>query len=224
MRIDRRQLLGAIAAGVAAAPAWGRAPQARDWRITVAAQPDGSTRVGNPAAGVRLEEWLSYTCPHCAEFTAEAETPLETAIGAGRLSLTLHPAVRDGFDMAATLLATNAGPRFLLVHKAIFASQRDWIGKAGTLDTATIGKLPPADQFRRVADGIGLTALVQKLGVPQPTIDTAFAPTRIKRIADATKASWAAITGTPTFAVNGSRIEGSSWGQLKPALAPAGIS
>lgn len=224
MRIGRRQLLGAFAAGAVATPAWSRAPQSRDWRTTVAAQPDGSTRVGNPAAGVRLEEWLSYTCPHCAEFTEAAETPLEAAIAAGRLSVTLHPAVRDGFDMAATLLATNAGPRFLLVHKAIFASQRDWIGKAGALDTATIGKLPPAEQFRRVADGIGLTALVQKAGVPQPTIDTAFAPTRIKRIADATKASWAAITGTPTFAVNGSRVEGSTWAQLKPALAPAGIS
>lgn len=222
MPIDRRHLLGAFAV-LAATPAWAQG-RPRNWLTQVALLPDGATRVGNPAAPVRLEEWLSYTCPHCAAFTAEAETTLEAAIAAGRLSLTVRPAVRDGFDMAATLLATNAGPRFLAVHKAIFAAQADWMGKAGSLDTAAIGKLPPAQQLRRVADEVGLVAITTGAGVPQPTVDTAFAPPRIKRIADATKASWAAIKGTPTFAVNGARVAASAWPQLKPALAAAGIN
>ena len=220
---SRRTVLGLLAAG-ASAPAWAAAAPTRDWRTTVAALPDGATRVGNPAAPIRLEEWLSYTCPHCAGFTAEAEAPLEAAIAAGRLSVTLHPAVRDGFDMAATLLATNAGPRFLAVHKGIFAQQAAWIGRADSLDRAALGKLPPAQQLRRVADGIGLTAIAQAAGVPGPTIDTAFVPARIARISDATKASWAAIKGTPTFAVNGTRVSGSDWAALKPALAAAGLS
>lgn len=226
----RRDVLALVAAG-ATAPAWAAAARAfpsatpgRDWRTTVAAQPDGATLVGNPAAAIKLEEWLSYTCPHCAHFTAEAEETLEAAIAAGRLSATFHPAVRDGFDMAATLLATNAGPRFLAVHKGIYAQQAAWAGRAGTLDRAALAKLAPPQQLRRVADGIGLTAIVQGLGVPKPTIDTAFVPARIQRIADATKASWAAITGTPTFAVNGTRVSGSDWAALKPALAAAGLS
>lgn len=222
MHIDRRHLLGLIAAA-AAAPALAQG-RARDLRTSVALLPDGGTRIGNPAAAVKLEEWLSYTCPHCAAFTAEAEETLEAAIAAGRLSLTIRPAVRDGFDMAATLLATNAGPRFLTVHKAVFASQNAWMSKAGGLDTAAIGKLPPPQQLRRVADEVGLTATTIGAGVPRPTVDTAFAPARIKRIADATKAAWASIKGTPTFAVNGSRVEGSDWTRLKPALAAAGLS
>ena len=221
--IDRRRMLGLLAA-CASAPALAAAAPTRDWRTTVTTLPGGATRVGNPAAPVKLEEWLSYTCPHCAEFTAEAEETLEAAIGAGRLSVTFHPAVRDGFDMAATLLATNAGPRFLGVHKAILAQQGLWINRASALDTATIGKLPPPQQLRRVADGIGLTAIAQGAGVPKPTIDTAFVPARITRITEATKTAWATIKGTPTFAVNGIRVDGSAWSTLKPALAAAGLS
>lgn len=223
MRPGRRELLALLAAG-ASAPAWARVAGKRDWRTTVAAQPDGTTRVGNPAAPIKLDEWLSYTCPHCAHFTAEAEAALEAGIATGKLVATFHPAVRDGFDMAATLLATNAGPRFLPLHKAIYAAQADWIGKAGTLDTEAIGKLPTAQQFRRVADGIGLTGIAQRAGVPPPTIDTAFAPARIQRVAEATKTSWATVQATPSFAVNGHRVEGNSWTSLRPELEAAGLT
>ena len=39
-----------------------KAPVARDWRTHVVMQPSGAYAIGNPAAKVKLVEYLSYTC------------------------------------------------------------------------------------------------------------------------------------------------------------------
>src|SRR3546814_9167637 len=60
-------LIGVVMLAGAAAPA----PQAGDWTRTVTQTAAGSFVMGNPAAPVKLIEYLSYTCPHCAAFSAE---------------------------------------------------------------------------------------------------------------------------------------------------------
>jgi len=43
----------------------GAAP-VRNWPATATMNADGAYVIGNPAARVKLREWASYTCPHCA--------------------------------------------------------------------------------------------------------------------------------------------------------------
>ncbi|HEX2762279.1 MAG TPA: thioredoxin domain-containing protein, partial [Allosphingosinicella sp.] len=52
-----------------AAPVRRSAPVARDWTRTVVATPEGGFRMGNPAARVKLVEYGSLTCGHCAAFS-----------------------------------------------------------------------------------------------------------------------------------------------------------
>ena len=47
------------------------APVLRAWDRTVNLTADGFPVLGNPAARVKLVEFISYTCPHCADFNAE---------------------------------------------------------------------------------------------------------------------------------------------------------
>ena len=60
----------AMALPAAAAPAQRRAGAAR-LDPEVVATPEGGFRMGNPDARVKLVEYLSLTCPHCADFARQ---------------------------------------------------------------------------------------------------------------------------------------------------------
>ena len=50
------------------APAAVAAPAGQNWVDTVTATPEGGFRMGNPNAKVKLVEYASLTCSHCAHF------------------------------------------------------------------------------------------------------------------------------------------------------------
>src|SRR3546814_3861690 len=98
-------LIGVVMLAGAAAPA----PQAGDWTRTVTQTAAGSFVMGNPAAPVKLIEYLSYTCPHCAAFSAESAAVLRgRMVKSGKVSLELRNAVRDKLDLAAAALARRS--------------------------------------------------------------------------------------------------------------------
>ena len=47
------------------------APNNGDWSTMVAKTPEGGFVMGNPGAKVKLIEYGSMTCPHCATFEEE---------------------------------------------------------------------------------------------------------------------------------------------------------
>ena len=63
---DKGTANGTAATNVAAVPV---APPANgDWSTMVSATPEGGFMMGNPNAKVKLIEFGSMTCGHCAEF------------------------------------------------------------------------------------------------------------------------------------------------------------
>src|SRR5882757_363501 len=100
----------------------------RDWNSVVTRTASGSYVIGNPRAKVRLVEYLSYTCPHCAEFLAESAPVLRgQMVRSGSTSIELRTATRDPLDLAAALLARCAGPAGLVgATDAMFAQQDVW--------------------------------------------------------------------------------------------------
>ena len=59
-----------------------------DWTKMVSATPEGGFLMGNPNADVKLVELGSMTCPHCAEFSEQADQKLineYVKIGPGQL-------------------------------------------------------------------------------------------------------------------------------------------
>lgn len=213
-----------------AAPARHHAAAAHDWTRVVSATPEGGFRIGNPAAKTRLVEYVSYTCPHCGHFAAEAHGPLTSDwIAKGTLSLEIRNIVRDRFDLAAALLAHCGGvPRFPGNHDALFANQTAWFDKAQAYETANSGR--PANpnhaaMLTDIADKTGLIALMQKRGLTPAQSRACLADEKtVKALFDRTQKAIEQdkVTGTPSFAVNGRLVEAHSWAELRPLLpAPA---
>jgi protein-disulfide isomerase len=60
-------------------------PENGDWTTIVSQTAEGGFLMGNPNATVKIVEFGSMTCPHCAEFDAEGAKPLiDNYVKAGR--------------------------------------------------------------------------------------------------------------------------------------------
>ena len=226
MRIPLAPLL----LGAAAVLATAAAPQsAKDWRATASLSPTGSVLVGNPAAKVKLVEYLSFTCSHCAEFAHDSKAPLHDSLARrGVVRVETRAAVRDGFDLAAWSVARCAPvAQFSGLSGEIFAGQATWGERGNTwlqANSATMRSLPLPRQIRAFADGAGLTAIGARHGLTAAAFDRCLANPATGRQLDAmTKAAFARIPGTPGFEINGKLVDGvAAWSALQPALAAAG--
>lgn len=204
------------------------APAARDWRTYVVQSADGAFIIGNPAARVTLVEYLSYSCGHCAQFSAESKAALkDDLIRRGQVRMEVRHAVRDPLDMAATLLARCAGPRkFSGASDAIFAAQADWFARGRKwwlADPETLGKLAELTRLKLAADASGLSQLMIARGMTRAAVNQCFAtPADLTRVTAMTDAAWKQIEGTPALYVNGRYVPTTLWSVLEPELRAAG--
>ena len=200
----------------------------RDWRVATVRTPAGTFLTGNPAARVRLVEYASYTCPHCAAFSAESDAVLRNQmVRDGSVSWEFRHLIRDGLDLGAAVLARCTGPqRFAATTAYIFATQDQWLERGIAFQQANGQRLslyPRLGQIRALADGAGLTALVQARGLTPAATDACFADAaEVDRILQITGAAPPEVTGTPTFFINGKPIPRVGWTGLEPALRAAG--
>ena len=200
------------------------ARMAVNWSRQTSITPAGAYVLGKPAARVRLVEYISYTCSHCADYVREAALPLKTGyVARGQAVIELRHAVRDSFDLAATLLARCGGPaRFFGNTEAIMAAQATWLAKAGAYDGS---KAPSSidDGLRAIARLTGLDQLMVARGYTPAQIDACLTnDAQQKAVTAMTSASFAKISGTPSFELNGTVLDGvHSWAALEPQLQAA---
>lgn len=203
------------------------AAPARDWTHAVAVTPAGAFVMGNPAAKVKLVEYASYTCPHCAAFsTASAAVLKGDYVRSGTVSYEFRHLIRDQADLAAAVIARCTGPRgFYPTSETIFARQPQWLARAVEWQTANatrIAMYPPLAQLRAVADGAGLTDIGRGAGLSDAQLKTCFADqAAIDRIVAMT-AKATDVQSTPTFFVNGKLVDRVGWTELQPMLRAAG--
>src|SRR5687767_4143934 len=96
------------------------APNNGDWTQVVSETPEGGYRMGNPDAPVKLIEFASITCPHCAEFAEAGAEPLEsTFVRSGQVSWEYRPYMIFPTDpgIFALLRCQGATPFFRLVDQ-----------------------------------------------------------------------------------------------------------
>ena len=221
----------ALAGAAALAPAAGTAaPAAKavDWTRNVVATAEGGFRMGNPAAKVKLVEYASLTCPHCAAFNAEAKAPLAAKVRSGKVSYEYRTYVLNGIDAAATLVARCAGPaNFFRVADSFFATQPQWVERVSGLPAAQkaeIGRLPEGQRLVRLAEIGGMLPLAAKAGLPAARAKACLAdPAGLQRIGEIGQAAVdLGVQGTPTFFLNGRNIGVQSWETLEPLIRQAG--
>jgi protein-disulfide isomerase len=220
------------AASVADAQARKAAPAAKaapsDWTRVVSITPEGGFRMGNPNAAVKVVEYGSLTCPHCAEFSEAAKAPLAAQVRTGKMSFEFRNLVLNGVDLTAALLARCAGPaNFFRLTDSLFASQKQWTGKIGAMTQAQrdqMQALPDNQKFGRLAAIAGLMPLAAQAGVPAQKASACLADKsgvdRLLQMAQAAQAL--GVNGTPTFFVNGAKVHAHDWAELLPSIRNAG--
>jgi protein-disulfide isomerase len=213
---------------VAAAPV--AAPANGDWSSVVSATPEGGFIMGNPNAKVKLIEFGSMTCPHCAEFEEQGgQALIDNYVKKGLVSFEFRNFVRDPYDITAALIARCGGPAsFFGLTRAFYANQQDWIGKIQSADPAKLQALEgqsPQAQFKALSDIAGFPAFAAMRGVPKAKTeaclaDPAAATQLVSMNSDAV--SNFNIQGTPTFVINGKTIENANtWATVEPKIKEA---
>lgn len=233
-------LLLALSAGaaVAAAPAHraspahhgARAGAVRDWSRTVAISPAGGFVMGNPNAPVKVIEFASYTCPHCAAFSRDIEPQLVLKyVRTGQASYEFRNAARDRYDVVAAVLARCTGVKgFFPATTAVYAAQSDWISQAIAYEQAhadEIDKLEGVDKGVAIARAAGLDSLFAARGLTLPQQraclgDEAELKAVIDMSQDANENRH--IPGTPAVFVNDDLLPGpAEWPALDAAVGAA---
>jgi protein-disulfide isomerase len=214
--------LAAAAFILAAAPA-------KDWRQTTGVAATGGFTVGNPAAKVKLVEYLSYTCPHCGDFVKESKPVLhDQMVRNGQVQVETRSAARDPYDLAAWILARCGGPqRFASLNAAIFAQQTAWMDKGQAYAQANLPALKAMSQLAQMKTLVketGLGAIAAGAGLAPAKVDACFATNgEMTKVLAMTDAAFKKVPGTPGFEINGEVAAGvASWDALEPKLRAAG--
>ena len=206
------------------------APNGGDWTQIVAQTPEGGYRMGNPEAAVKLVEYASYTCPHCAEFSETATTRLQNDyVKSGRVSWEFRPFMLFPTDPGIALLVRcqGAAASFLLAEQ-LYANQKEWVGRLQTLpeaQQAQFSSMAPQQRMGALVRAGGLDQFFRQRGMPEAKVDSCLANQgeleKLLAITDRGTKEFN-VTGTPTFFINGDKVEdAASWQALEPSLRQA---
>lgn len=206
------------------------APAGQKWSETVSKTEAGGIVMGNPDAPIKLVEYMSITCSHCKDFGEQAFAPLrDNYVESGRVSFEIRNFVRDPLDLSAAILSRCGGeaPFFPLTEQAL-SNQGTMFEKAQAMGETTysdILKSAPETRFVRLAEQLGLISFFQQRGISEDQAKACLADTATAEalMNDTQKAAEEFnIEGTPTFLLNGQKIDGTNWTMVETKLKEAG--
>jgi protein-disulfide isomerase len=196
------------------------------WDKRLSRTPAGNHLFGNPAAKVRLVEFISYTCPHCAHYAHDSEAPLFTGpVRQGKVAVEVRPFFRNVVDVSATLLA-QCGPdsKFRGNHHAILAAQSTWLKTPAEEKQKRWATLEFAPRMKAVAEDMGLYNLMLGRGYVPAQLDQCLGNFSLaERLSKQTEeaGSKLGVQGTPSFLINNKLQEVYDWQNLQPLLGAA---
>lgn len=226
--ISRIRLILAAVTAIFLASAVPAQQAASPWLSQVTRGEGGSHILGNPAAPVRVTEYVSYTCSHCKDFVEQANAALRRHISSGRVSLEVRHLVLSAPDIGMTVAAQcGSAGRFFSRHDSLFALQPSVLERTAALSEARVAEivaLAPLPRIRALATDSGVIQWMRGRGFTPAQIDRCFADQSVVDRIEAMRAAAlaAGITGTPSFAINGEIVDGAhSWARLQPRLDAA---
>lgn len=206
------------------------APKGTQWTTTVTQTAEGGYRMGNPDASLKLIEYGSRSCPHCARFSKESADGLKALIDSGKLSYEFRDFPIHPQDVAAITLGRcgGTGPYFTILEQ-MMATQDQMLAKLQAVpqdELARAQSLSPMQQMAFWADKAGYVDFVKARGVPEDKARACLSdPSSIDKITAELKAAddKYQISGTPTFILNGTVVsDADTWEELYKALKAAG--
>ena len=202
---------------------------ARAWDQMVTLTKDGFPVLGNPAARVKLVEFISYTCPHCADFNAESHDQLRgDMVRKGSVSVELRPFLRSEVDLLPSLLTLcGTKDKFFGNNDALLAAQTVWFKEPADPGYRARWQAAEGDKIAQrkvVAKDLGLYTVMQGRGFSVASIDACLADQKLadRLIAQTeTASSKLGVIGTPSFLINGTLQTVYGWPELSALLVTA---
>jgi protein-disulfide isomerase len=202
--------LALIATAAIAAPAPKRAAP------VVSGETAGGFRFGSTAARVRLVEYGSLNCQHCAAFAAAANPAIIRAVKSGRMLYEYRPFAVFPQDIPAHALAkcVPAGARLAFIddyyrsQKGVYdrfqAATKDPAADAALTSAIKAGEAQAAAKLAEVG---GMLPIAARHGLPPAAARRCIAaPANLRWVGSTTAAANAAgVESTPTFELNGKR-------------------
>lgn len=185
---------------------------------------DGSHIMGNPDAPIKIAEYISYTCGHCATFEKKSKDALaDKYVQTGLVSVEIRHFVRDPIDGMIALIANCGNPDdFFKRHSALMAKQSNIRARVEAVDRVKLEAWA-----KNMSNLAGLAALLnleqdaQALGVaPEATQQCLTDAGLLARLQQQTaSARTLKIPGTPSITVNGTFVDGThTWESLEAVI------
>ncbi|MBX7540187.1 thioredoxin domain-containing protein [Qipengyuania sphaerica] len=205
------------------------APDGASWLETASVTEEGGFVIGNPDAPLKLVEYASHTCGACANFAVNGSAPLqEEYVETGIVSYEIRPLLRDPLDVTISTLARCGSPEsFHALADQAWAALPEFTGALQSNGSAYEAAVtaPPEQRFARLAEAAGLIDFFAARGISADQARTCLADSEaITAMAEKSSsvATEAGVNATPTFFLNGQRIDGTQWNVLEPILQRAG--
>ncbi len=221
---------GAAATATNAPVAKVAAPAGKAWSDVVAVTPEGGYQMGNPDAPIKLIEYGALSCSHCADFSEKSAAEMRSNfVDSGRVSYELRFIINNALDVPANLLTTCGTPDAVLpLADQFWAWQKtmfDNLQTAGDAKMSAISQLPREQQFGAIAQLTGMDQFFAARGVARDQAamclaDVAKAERVVKASGD--YADKYKVEGTPTFYINGAKLDANTWEAVKPRLEQLG--
>ena len=221
-----KAFLAIALAFAATAPAQAAGPARAASPLLIVATAQGSHVLGKPGAPLKIVEYVSYTCPHCAAFDKEGTDSLvATVVRPGKGSIEYRPFLRNVVDVAASLLVGCGSPgKFLGNHSAVLRGQEKWFVPPSEAVQQRWQTGDFAARMRAVAGDMNLYPIFEARGYGRAELDRCLANEQLAKALAAENAQAIndlKLQGTPSFLINGQLQDAHDWASLQPALSAA---
>lgn len=161
---------------------------------------------GAADAPVEIIEYASFTCPHCASFHEGPYKQLKKDyIDTGKVKFTYREVYFDRYGIWASMVARCGGPeKFFGITDLIYKGQSDWTRAGGPAEIV--------DELRK----IGRLAGLSNGQLDACLKDGAKAQTLVAWYQE--NAEEHDINATPSFIVNGQKVENQSYDEFKALI------
>lgn len=205
-------------------------PANKRWTEVIEKTEEGGYRMGNPDAPIKLIEFASLTCPHCAHFAQEAGPELrEKFVASGRVSWEFRNFILNPIDLTMAMLVRCGEPEsFFALTDQTFENQASLVSNwdsASDDQRAVVVGLPPDKRYLYIAKLVKLAEFYGARGIP---VDRATAclsnAAAAEALVDATtkQGEKYGISGTPAFVINGVTQTINTWPEIKAKLETMG--
>ncbi|MGB3379754.1 thioredoxin domain-containing protein [Allopontixanthobacter sediminis] len=205
------------------------APAGQSWADTATVSEYDGYVMGNPDAPVKLVEYASLTCGACAAFSTDAAEPLrEEYINSGVVSYEIRNQVHNPIDLVLARLVRCGQPEsFHPLAEQVWSNLSQVMQQAQANGPALEAamSLPEDQRFAAIGEASGLFDFFAARGISRDQARTCLADNAsVMAIAQRSEdqSTEFNVTGTPTFFLNGSRVDGTSWTVVEPLLQRAG--